>query len=140
VKGDDAGCFAAALAAVRRFGGVLEHPAASAAWYEFGLKTPPRVGGWITADFEGGWTCCVDQGHYGHRAQKATWLYAVGVVPLPILKWGKSSHKIRLDDGYHSAEERRRATKTGVCQRLSRRQRLETPAEFRDLLLRIARA
>jgi hypothetical protein len=72
IKGDDGGCFAAALAAVRRFGGVLEHPAASAAWEAFGLNKPPRVGGWVNADFEGGWTCCVDQGYYGHRAQKAT--------------------------------------------------------------------
>ncbi|MGE0451731.1 MAG: hypothetical protein AB7Q29_19310 [Vicinamibacterales bacterium] len=78
VKGDDEGCFAAALDAVRRWGGVLEHPAASSAWDEFGLKCPPRVGGWIVADWQGGWTCCIDQGHYGHRAQKATWLYAVG--------------------------------------------------------------
>jgi hypothetical protein len=138
VKGDDDGCFAAALSAVRRFGGVLEHPAASSAWFHFGLSTPPRAGGWINADFEGGWTCCVDQGHYGHRAQKATWLYAVGV-PLPSLRWGKSSNRIRLDDGYYSAEERRRATRTGICQRLSQRQRLETPTEFRDLLLEIAR-
>lgn len=42
-KGDDNGCFAAALAAVRRFGGVLEHPEASAAWAAFGLMTPPQV-------------------------------------------------------------------------------------------------
>ena len=138
VKGDDGGCFAAALAAVRRWGGVLEHPAGSAAWEAFGLKTPKRVGGWVNADFDGGWTCCVDQGHYGHRAQKATWLYAVGA-PLPILKWGKSTNKIRLDDGYHSAEERRRAIRTGACQRLSKRQRLETPDQFRDLLIAIAR-
>jgi hypothetical protein len=86
VKGDDGGCFAAALSAVRTWGGVLEHPAASSAWREFGLRCPPRAGGWVVADWEGGWTCCVDQGHYGHRAQKATWLYAVGV-PLPILTW-----------------------------------------------------
>ena len=138
VKGDDAGCFRAALAAVRTFGSVLEHPAASAAWFAFGLKTPSRAGGWINADFQGGWTCCVDQGHYGHRAQKATWLYAAGV-PLPSLKWGKSHNRIRLDDGYHSAEERRRTVRTGVCQRLSHRQRLETPVAFRDLLLGIAR-
>jgi hypothetical protein len=60
-------------------------------------------------------------------------------VPLPLLKWDKSSAKVRLDDGYHSKEERRRATRTGVCQRLSHRQRLETPPEFRDLLIAIAR-
>ena len=136
-KGDDGGCFIAALWAVRNFGGVLEHPAASAAWDAFGLNKPPRVGGWVNADFCGGWTCCVDQGHYGHRAQKATWLYASGV-ELPILKWGKSSGGVRLDDGYHTTEERRRAIRTGICQRLSRRQRLETPIPFRDLLLDIA--
>ena len=138
VKGDDDGCFAAALYAVRSFGGVLEHPADSSAWEAFALAPPPRSGGWVNADFEGGWTCCVYQGNYGHKAQKASWLYAVGV-PLPSLHWGASGQRIRLDDGYHSAEERRRAIKPGVCQRLSKRQRTETPIPFRDLLLSIAR-
>ena len=138
VKGDDGGCFAAALAAVRRWGGVLEHPAASAAWVTFGLRPPMRGCGWTAADFEGGFTCCVDQEHYGHRAQKATWLYAVGV-PLPSLNWEKGTSKIRMDDGFHSTEERRRSVRTEVCQRLSKRQRTETPVAFRDLLLTIAR-
>lgn len=138
VKGDDNGCFEAALKAVRAFGGVLEHPAASSAWEAFGLNAPPRAGGWINADWQGGWTCCVDQEHYGHRAQKATWLYAVGV-QLPSLRWGKGSSRIHLDDRFHSAEERRRKIRTGICQRLSKRQRLETPPAFRDLLLSIAR-
>jgi hypothetical protein len=138
IKGDDGWCFSAALTAVRTWGGVLEHPAASSAWGAFGLKTPPRAGGWIVADWDGGWTCCVDQGHYGHRAQKATWLYAVGVNPLPLLTWGKSSRRVRLDDGFHSAEERRRKIRTGTCQRLSKRERIETPMEFRDLLLSMA--
>ncbi len=134
VKGDDDGCFAAALAAVRRWGGVLEHPAASSAWSAFGLLEPPRAGGWVVADWFGGWTCCVDQGHYGHRAQKATWLYAVGVA-LPILTWGKSPRGVRLDEGFHSKEERRRKIRTGACQRLSARQRTETPIPFRDVLI-----
>lgn len=139
MKGDDGGCFESALASVRRWGGVLEHPAASAAWAAFGLLEPPRAGGWVVADWFGGWTCCVDQGHYGHRAQKATWLYAVNV-PLPILTWGKSSRRVRLDEGFHSAEERRRKIRTGTWQRLSARQRSETPIEFRDVLLSICRA
>lgn len=136
VKGDDAGCFAAALQAVRSFGGVLEHPAASSAWAAFGLKEPPRAGGWIVADWDGGWTCCVDQGHYGHRAQKATWLYAVGM-DLPSLIWGKSSRRVRLDEGFHSRDERRRKVRTGTCQRLSHRERAETPILFRDVLIAI---
>lgn len=136
--GDDNGCFAAALAAVRRWGGVLEHPEGSHAWRAFGLNCPPHTGGWVNADFDGGWTCCVEQGHYGHRARKKTWLYAHGV-DVGSLTWGPSEAEAKLDDGYHSAEERRRAIKTGVRQRLSKRQRAATPPAFRDLLLGIAR-
>src|SRR5688500_178921 len=133
-KGDDGGCFAAALQAVRTWGGVLEHPEASHAWSHFGLNRPPKSGGWFPADFEGGWTCCVEQGHYGHRARKATWLYAFGV-SLPELRWGPSEATIRLDEGYRSAEERRRAIRTGACQRMGKRERAATPPAFRDLLL-----
>lgn len=128
-KGDDEGCFAAALNAVRRWGGILEHPEGSAAWEEFGLVKPPHTGGWVAADaIQGfcGWTCCVEQGHYGHAARKKTWLYAHGV-DLPSLIWGPSPATARLDEGFHSAEERRRAIRTGVCQRLSKRQRAATP-------------
>lgn len=42
--GDDGGCFAAALKAVERWGGVLEHPAYSIAWSRFGLPRPARYG------------------------------------------------------------------------------------------------
>lgn len=138
--GDDGGCFAAALSAVRRFGGILEHPEASHAWPWFGLVRPPRAGGWIAADLLGGWTCCVEQGHYGHPAAKATWLYAFGMPgsALPALVEGRSGKRLRLDDGFHSAEERRRSVKTGVCQRLSGTQRQLTPLAFAELLLSIA--
>ena len=139
-KGDDGGCFAAALAAVRRWGGVLEHPQGSHAWRIFHLNIPPKSGGWIAADWEGGWTCCVEQGAYGHRARKATWLYARGFEP-PILKWGRAPGDfLKIDDGHHSAEERRRAVKTGICQRLSHRERAATPIPFRDLLIDMARS
>ena len=136
--GDDGGCFKAALASVRQFGGVLEHPEGSHAWRFFELNIPPKTGGWVVADWQGGWTCCVEQGHYGHRARKATWLYVSGIIPDP-LQWGKSAATIRLEDGYHSAEERRRAVKTGACQRMSKRERAATPILFRDLLISLAR-
>lgn len=142
--GDDDGCFEAALAAVNKYGGVLEHPEASHAYRRFGLARPPKSGGWVASGyspFRRAYTCCVEQGHYGHRARKATWLYAVGCERME-LKWGAAevSSGYKIDDGFHSTEERRRAIKTGVCQRLSKRQREETPAEFRDLLIRIARS
>jgi hypothetical protein len=140
--GDDGGCFASALAAVRRWGGVLEHPEASHAWSRHGLNAPPRHGGWVVADFVGGWTCCVEQGHYGHRAQKATWLYAVGV-ELPGLTWGSSFDRVRVGryaiDPAWTEERKARARRTGILQRLSKKQREATPIEFRDLLLSIAR-
>jgi hypothetical protein len=131
--GDDDGKFEAALMAVRRHGGILEHPEASNAWRHFGLIAPPRHGGWVVADFEGGWTCCIDQGEYGHKAAKATWLYAHGV-DLPSLRWGRSGKRLEIGPG----DDRARLIKTGVCQRLSKRQRAATPIEFRDLLILIA--
>lgn len=137
VLGDDDGCFEAALAAVRRWGGVLEHPEGSHAWRAFELNRPPRNGGWVVADWQGGWTCCVEQGHYGHRARKATWLYVNGFVP-PALRWGPSDATAKLDAGYHSAEERRRAVRAGAVQIMSKRERKATPPAFADLLLGLA--
>lgn len=136
--GADGGCFEAALRAVRTWGGVLEHPEGSHAWRRFCLAIPPRWGGWI-GSLCGGWTCCVEQGHYGHRSRKATWLYAYGVT-LPALTWGKSAATARMDDGFHSAEARRKAIKRGVTERLTKRERAATPLPFRDLLLSIARS
>jgi hypothetical protein len=135
--GDDGGCFAAALEAVRRWGGVLEHPEGSHAWRAFHIPCPPKSGGWVHC-LDGGWTCCVEQGHYGHRARKATWLYAYGFAP-PTLIWGPAASGVRLDGGYHSTAERQRAIKTGIAQRLSHRERAATPPAFRDLLLDMAR-
>jgi hypothetical protein len=132
--GDDGGCFAAALSAVRRFGGVLEHPRDSRAWGAFGLARPPHSGGWIAAG-DGGFTCCVEQGHYGHQARKGTWLYAMGQDRLPELAWGPAASGVRLEEGFHSREEWQRAIRTVPCQRLSRRQRALTPPAFADLLI-----
>jgi len=85
--GDDGGTFAAALDAVRRFGGVLEHPAYSYAWSRFGLPRPIR-GGWTRSLDDPGWTTEVSQGAYGHPARKRTWLYVVGAEPPP-LDWSE---------------------------------------------------
>ncbi len=77
-RGDDGGCFGSALAACRQWGGVLEHPAYSAAWEAFLLPYPPNGGGWV---------CQVEQGAYGHAARKPTWLFASGIRPTS-LRWG----------------------------------------------------
>jgi len=134
--GDDDGCFAAALWAVRTFGGVIEHPEASKAWDWFGIARPNRRGGWTHADAYDGRSCCVEQGHYGHRARNATWLYAVGCAPLE-MEWGPS-RGVRLDCGFHSAEERAAApVSERARERESAKQRLATPGPFADLLIRL---
>lgn len=139
VKGDDGGCFAAALAAVRKFGGVLEHPEASHAWSTFDLRRPKMTSMWWPSPC-GGHVCQVEQGHYGHRARKKTWLYAFGC-GLPELIWGPSAGE-RLDEGFHSKAERDAARAAGIRPRprLSRAENIATPIPFRDLLLSIARS
>lgn len=145
IKGDDGGCFAAALAAVRQWGGVLEHPDQSHAWEHFGLAKPSRQGGWTAADYLGagrfGWTCCVEQGRYGHHARKPTWLYAVDT-DRPELRWGKS--EMRLDPevvariGIDRAKRRGEVAAKGGG--VDSAPRIGTPAPFRDLLLSLARS
>jgi len=139
VKGDDGGCFAAALDAVRTFGGVLEHPEGSHAWAHFGLNKPPRTGGWVPADFFGGWTCCVEQGRYGHYARKPTWLLAYRV-DLRELRWGKS--EARLDPAVVARMGLKRAKRLGELGARGGGKdsapRIGTPTEFRDLLISIA--
>jgi len=131
VTGDDGGCFAAALAAVRRWGGVLEHPSRSKAWAYHGLRNPLPIG-WWSADLLGGWTCCVEQGHYGHPAPKPTWLYAVGVDP-PSLEWGPSGATGRMmwDRRFNQG-----AAATAIPERL----RHLTPGPFAALLVAMARS
>ncbi|WP_294277618.1 hypothetical protein [uncultured Sphingomonas sp.] len=142
--GDDGGCFAAALNAVRVWGGILEHPEGSRAWNAFGLAKPQRGRGWVRADWpvHDGWTCCVEQGHYGHQARKPTWLYASGV-DLPELSWGASIGTY-LDEALHGADKvahrRRMSAKYGICQMINTRDRLKTPVAFRDVLIGIARS
>lgn len=132
-RGEDGGCFASALASVRQWGGVLEHPAYSTAWPTFGLPTPPSAGGWQRG-MCGGWTCHVEQGRYGHPARKATWLYAFGV-PLPDLKWGKSPKGKALVSWCknHVKRDEHRP-------RVGKKVAASTPAEFRDALLEMVAA
>jgi hypothetical protein len=121
--GNDDGCFASALAAVRRFGGVLEHPALSRAWPAFGLARPSV--GW-TAAGPSEWTCEVWQSAYGHRARKATWLLYHGSRPPPDLDWKREpvTHQIGWFD---------RSKPT-----LGKAEASRTPPAFRDILIAMA--
>jgi hypothetical protein len=139
--GDDGGCFSAALASVRRWGGVLEHPADSQAWAAHGLTTPARAGGWVAADQHDGWTCYVEQGFYGHAARKGTWLYACRVA-LPELRWGRGEQ--RLDPTMLARHGYEYARRKGLVSMIGGKNKTQirnaTPVEFRDLLLAMARS
>lgn len=139
-KGDDGGCFTAALQAVKRFGGVLEHPAYSHAWDAHSLPWPPTEG-W-QMDVHGGWCCRVEQGFYGHAARKASWLYAVGVEKLPSLRWGNGEQ--RLDPRMVERHGYEYARRKGIVSMVGGKRKTEirnaTPPAFRDVLLSIARS
>ena len=117
------GCFAAARASVRRWGGVLEHPASSRAWAAHGL-TAPRGIGWTQAA-PGEWVCEVWQSAYGHAARKRTWLFYVGNEP-PALDW-------RREAGTHQVGWFDRTKPT-----LGKAAASATPPAFRDALLALA--
>lgn len=138
--GDDNGCFAHALSAVRRFGGVLEHPADSRAWSHFGLTTPRRHVGWAVADLFGGWTCYVEQGHYGHASRKPTWLYVCGAYR-PDLDFSRGEQRIPdwMIERYGYEKARRIGIVAMVGGKNKTKIRNATPEPFRDLLLSIAR-
>lgn len=125
--GDDGGCFAAALASVRRWGGVLEHPSTTTAFARFDLQKPQ--GRFWQRTMDGGWVCEVAQSVYGHQAHKLTWLYAYGVEPIP-LRWG---------DGEVTATVSWLPNTSIQRPRLSKRAASATPLEFAQALISIAR-
>lgn len=135
-RGEDDGCFEAALNAVRTWGGVLEHPAYTDAWAAFGLVAPPTGGGWVRSLICGGWACYVEQQRYGHAARKATWLYYHGYVPPTPMRWGHlpngSGTALVSWCGNHVASGEDRP-------RLGKKAANATPHAFRDALLELAR-
>ena len=137
--GTDAGCFAAALTSVRNWGGCLEHPADSQAFAYFGLAKPERHKGWQPADRFGA-ACYVEQGHYGHVARKPTWLYAVGS-SFPDLNWSRGEQRLPAYavERYGYEKARRIGVMAAIGTKRKTILRDATPAQFRDVLLAIAR-
>lgn len=117
-----------AVAQVRKWGGVLEHPQCTTLWQDQGLPEGQE------RDAFGGWTLYIQQHWWGHRAQKRTRLYIVGCEPrdIPIMpmKLGEATHTIGLWSG------RDRAT----CRpSVSKREFEHTPPELAEWLVELAR-
>ena len=134
IVGDDGGKFAAALSAVRRWGGVIEHPAFSYAWWAFDLPKPPRGMGWQYG-LCGGASCYIEQWHYGHRAIKPTWLYAYGQEALPRLKWHEPPPTLTpayVTDGGGDIKRKSGKVPDPARQRLGKREASATTPEVPD--------
>ena len=128
--GNDGGCFESALASVRQFGGVLEHPARSLAWESFDLVEPIGIGWQMT--LAGDWVCEVWQSAYGHLARKATWLLYCGDIPPMAMRWERrpGTHQI----GYQDSRGKSRNKPPLAGKRAS-----ATPPEFAAALIDLAR-
>lgn len=114
-----------AVTCVQRFGGVLEHPKGSRLWQDQSLPFPGQ------RDEYGGWTLPVLQFWWGHRAEKATWLYIVGVDPnkLPAIP-------LVLGDAPCVVQTRKRIN---ARPHLHKKEREQTPIAFAEWLLETAR-
>ena len=84
-KRRDGGLFRWALDTLERVGGILEHPANSMAWDEYGLPKPEARGWWTVDAFSPFASARVDQGVYGNPYRKPTWLLMRVTDPLPEL-------------------------------------------------------
>lgn len=120
-----------AVAHVRRWGGVLEHPAHSTLWPECGLPSPARGAhdGW------GGFTLHVDQVWWGHPAQKSTFLYIAGLVRSEV-----PSFDIPLVGPTHVIEANRARRRNGGdhLPYLPKSGREHTPPRFAEWLVELA--
>lgn len=126
---NDKGCFQFALDSVNRCGGVLEHPANTRAFAEYGIPRPKAMG-WQSLLF-GGWICEVWQSAYGHKANKATWLYYNGDNPPEQLLWNRPIGTHQIGGADQRGKEKNKPTIRGA-------EASATPIKFRDALINLA--
>jgi hypothetical protein len=136
---DDSDCGPRAVAQVRRWGGVLEHPARSTLFAHCGIPKPGEL-----PDAFGGRTIEVCQIDWGHVARKRTWLYIVG--PAEIGPTPPAREPTHWCSGFRSSTHASpKRYKTNGCavppgiKVCSAQQRRRTPVAFAEWLIDIAR-
>ncbi len=121
---------------VRLWGGVLEHPASSALWDSLELPKPSQEARFRPrCDRYGGWSLCVDQFWWGHRARKRTWLYICGQSPAELPLMPLSLGEAPRTCGLYSGRDRARARPD-----LGKAERSATPLLFACWLVALARS
>jgi hypothetical protein len=118
-----------AIDMVRSCGGVLEHPSGSELWKVAGLPVP----GSTAVDEYGGFTLPVSQKWWGHRAEKRTWLYIVGVSPTAIPPFPIVLGEAERVCGLWSGRDRSRARKE-----IGPNERMASPPLFAEWLVELA--
>lgn len=127
-----------AIEQVRKWGGVLEHPAKSQLWPFLNLPAPGK------RDIYGGWSLWISQWWFGHRADKPTMIYTVGcepehIPPIPF-KLGEATHVISSS----SRQKTRSGTPRGDKLRgwkppVTKAEREHTPLRLAEWLVEVAR-
>ena len=109
---------------VRSNGGILEHPNGSKLWKEFNLPMPGEI------DKYGGYSIIVDQCAFGHKAQKKTILYIVGlpIENLPVIprRFCPITHVVRPNKNMMGAKI------------ITKKKREATPVQFATWLIELA--
>lgn len=120
---------------VRRWGGVLEHPARSRLFEPHGELPKPG------SDDEHGFTIEVNQCDWGHVARKKTWLYCVGVPRerLVVPPSREPTHWISGGRGRAGKKAKTTPVPPGI-KVASAQQRRRTPPLFAEYLVSLARS
>lgn len=127
---DDGNTGPIAVAQVRRWGGVLEHPEHSSLWSRCGLPEP----GWLPDEF-GGYSLSVRQFDFGHLCEKWTWIYIVGV---PVEQLPAMPPR-RTDRAIHVVTNEQRKGEPRYKPRIASSQVHLTPPAFAEWLVTAAR-
>ncbi len=113
---------------IRKFGGVLEHPRSSKLWDVMNL---PKAGS--IDEFEG-YSICIDQNWFGHKAQKSTLLYIKGCPKnqLPAIPLCFD----RID--YTVASSIKKKSGLRLKKEITKKEREATPLELAKWLIKVA--
>lgn len=141
-RGNEHDCAPRAVEQVRRWGGVLEHPAGSLLWdihvvRDIGRMPKPGE----LPDVWGGYTIELDQCEWGHVARKRTWLYLVGVpreaLEAPPFPGREPTHWVSGGRGRAGKKAKTTPVPPGI-KVASACQRRRTPPLFAEYLIRLA--
>lgn len=112
---------------IRKWGGVLEHPRASKLWPYMNLPMPGKY------DEFGGYSICVDQSWFGHKAKKNTLLYICGcplnsLPPLPM----------NFNAIEYAVETTKKSKQQSGIKAISKKEREATPEDLARFLIEVA--